>query len=253
MNKKVAILALIVLPTLIFAQTSGKISGIVTDENGVALGGANVLLVGTSQGTATDADGQYYVLDVPVGDYSVRVQYIGYVTHTIDNVHVSADLTTWLDYRLTVAALEGEEVTVTAEKPIINLNATNTNRIIDAETIANLPIRNVQNLVNLQTGVVDGHVRGSRTGDNAYYVDGVLVRNQWNGGNITNGISRSGTQEISVQTGGFSAEYGSANGGVVNITSKSGGNTWSGSVEYVTDLGSTDGGTNKNGLYSFGY
>ncbi|MCK5332162.1 MAG: hypothetical protein KAK01_12175, partial [Candidatus Marinimicrobia bacterium] len=110
----------------------------------------------------------------------------------------------------------------------------------------------MQNLVNLQTGVVDGHVRGSRVGDNAYYVDGVLVRNQWNGGNLTNGISRSGTQEVSVQTGGFSAEYGSANGGVVNITSKSGGSTWLGSVEYVTSLGS-DPGTDPDAIYDFGY
>ncbi|MFH1851362.1 MAG: TonB-dependent receptor [Candidatus Neomarinimicrobiota bacterium] len=252
MRKYVALLALIVLPTLVLAQTSGKISGVVTDENGAPLGGANVLLVGTTQGTATDADGQYYVMDVQVGVYSVRAQYIGYKALTVDNLHVSADLTTWLDFSLEVAALEGEEVTVTAEKPIINLNATNTNRIIDSEVIENLPLRNVQALVNLQTGVVDGHVRGSRDGDNAYYVDGVLVRNQWNGGNITNGISQSGTQEVSVQTGGFSAEYGSANGGVVNITSKSGGSAWTGSFEYVTDLGSSPG-TDPDALYSYGY
>ncbi len=252
MRKSVALLVLVVLPTLIFAQTSGKISGVITDENGNPLGGANVLLVGTTQGTATDADGQYYILNVSVGTYSVRAEYIGYKAFTVDNIHVSADLTTWLDFQLEVAALEGEEVTVTAEKPIVNLNATNTNRIIETEVIQNLPLRNVQNLVDLQTGVVDGHVRGSRVGDNAYYVDGVLVRNQWNGGNITNGISRSGTQEVSVQTGGFSAEYGSANGGVVNITSKSGGSKWTGSLEYITDFGVSPG-TNANAIYSYGY
>lgn len=252
MNKKAAVLALIVLPALIFAQTSGKVSGVVTDENGAPLAGANVLLVGTTQGTATDAEGQYYLLDVPVGVYSVRSQYIGYKAYQVDNVHVSADLTTWLDFKLEVAALAGEEVVVTAEKPIINLTSTNTNRIIDSEVIENLPLRNVQSLVNLQTGVVDGHVRGSRTGDNAYYVDGVLVRNNWSGGNLTAGISKSGTQEVSVQTGGFSAEYGSANGGVVNITSKSGSDKWTGSFEYVTDVGA-ESGKNKDGLYSFGY
>ncbi len=252
MRKSVALLVLIVLPTLIFAQTSGKLSGVITDENGNPLAGANVLLVGTTQGTATDADGQYYILNVPVGTYSVRTEYIGYKTFTVDNVHVSADLTTWLDFNLEVAALEGEEVTVTAEKPIVNLNATNTNRIIETEVIENLPLRNVQSLVDLQTGVVDGHVRGSRVGDNAYYVDGVLVRNQWNGGNITNGISRSGTQEVSVQTGGFSAEYGSANGGVVNITSKSGGSKWAGSLEFVTDVGASPG-VDADAIYSWGY
>ena len=253
MKRLFVLLAVVVIPTMLLAQTSGKIAGMVKNADGQALVGANVLVDGTTFGSATDANGQYYILDVPVGTYTVRSEYIGYKATSVSNVRVSADLTTKLDFTLEVSAVTGQEVNVTAERPIINQNATNTNRIIETEVVEALPVRNVTDVVDLQTGVVNGHVRGGRTGDNAYYVDGVLVRNNWNGNNLTGSLSQSGTQEISVQTGGFTAEYGNANGGVVNVVSKTGGSKFSGSAEYVSDLGSTTGGTDKNTLYSYGY
>lgn len=253
MKKLIALAALVLFPMFVFAQTAGKISGTVTGEDGTPLAGANVLVVGTSYGAATDENGQFYILDVPVGQYAIRAEYIGYTSTIMENVRVSADLTTEVNFVLSVAAVEGEAVTVTAERPIIQKNATNTNRIIDSEVIEALPMRGVENIVDLQSGVVDGHVRGGRTGDNAYYIDGVLVRNVWNGENLTNSITQSGTEEVSVQTGGFSAEYGNANGGVVNVTSKTGGSKFSGSAEIITDIGTTDPGSEQNALYSYGY
>lgn len=253
MKRLAVLVAVIVLPATLLAQTSGKISGVVKNADGQALVGANVLVEGSTLGAATDANGQYYILDVPVGTYTVRAEYIGYKAMSISNIRVSADLTTTVDFTLEVSAVAGEEVQVTAERPIINKNATNTNRIIETEVVEALPIRDVTDVVDLQTGVVNGHVRGGRTGDNAYYVDGVLVRNNWNGNNLTDALSQRGTQEISVQTGGFTAEYGNANGGIVNVVSKTGASKFSGSAEFVTDLGSKTAGTDKNALYNYGY
>lgn len=252
MKKLFLFLTIVTFPVIVMAQTSGKLSGSVTSPDGEALAGANILVSGTSYGAASDENGRYYILDVPVGNYSVQAQYIGYKTLTIDNVQVNADLTTVLDYQLDVATVEGEAVTVTAERPLVNRSATNTTQIIDSEVIRALPLRDVTSVVNLQTGVVDGHFRGGRSGDNAYYIDGVLVKNRWTGGNLTSSLSQSGTEQISVQAGGFSAEYGGANGGVINVATKSGGDNVSGSVEMVQDLGSTTPGTDKDAMYSYG-
>lgn len=252
MKKLFLFITLAVFPAIIIAQTSGKLAGSVTNASGEALAGANVLVTGTNLGGATDENGRYYILDVPVGVFSVEAQYIGYKTLTIDNVRINADLTTVLDMQLEVAAVEGEKVTVTAERPLINRSATNTNQIVDSEVIEALPLRDVSSVVNLQSGVVDGHVRGGRSGDNAYYIDGVLVKNRWSGGNLTSSLSYTGTEQISVQAGGFSAEYGGANGGIINVATKSGSDNISGGVEMVQDLGTTTPGTDKNAMYSYG-
>ncbi len=252
MKRVIALLSLVVLPVIIFAQTSGKLSGVVNSATGAPLAGANVVLEGTSMGAATDEDGQYFILDVPVGTYSVRADYIGYKTHTVNNIRVSVGLTTGLNFSLQVAAVAGEEVTVTAERPLINLNATNTTAIIDKQTVQALPMRDITDAVDLQAGVVDGHVRGARTGDNAYYVDGVLLRDTWTGTNLTNGLSQRSVGEISVQQGGLTAEYGNANGGVMLVTTETGGSKWTGSAEFVTDLGSSTAGVEQNKLYSYG-
>lgn len=252
MKKLTIFLTTAAFPVMVLAQTSGKLAGSITSADGEALAGANVIVVGTSIGSAADDNGRYYLLDVPVGAHSVQASYIGYKTLTVDNVRVNPDLTTVLDFALDVAAVEGETVTVTAERPLVNKTATNTTQIMDAETIASLPLRSVTSMVDLTTGVVDGHFRGGRSEDNAYYIDGVLVKNRWSGGNLTSSLSKSSMAQVSVQAGGFSAEYGNANGGVVNVTTKSGQDRISGGVEMVQDLGSTDAGEDKDKLYSYG-
>ncbi len=252
MKRAIALLSLVVLPVMIFAQTSGKLAGVVTSDDGTPLGGANVVIEGTTMGAASDEDGRYFVLDVPVGTYSVRADYIGYKTHTVGNIRVSVGLTTGLDFALEVAAVEGEEVTVVRERPLINLNASNTIAILDKEMIQALPMRDITDAIDLQAGVVDGHVRGAREGDNAYYLDGVLLKDVWTGNNLTNGISQRSVGEILLQQGGMTAEYGNANGGVMLVTTETGGNRWTGSAEFVTDLGSTTAGTSQDKMYSYG-
>jgi hypothetical protein len=192
------------------------LSGIVSSD-GEPLVGANILISGTSYGAASDVSGQYYLVDVPVGTYTVEAQYIGYKKLAIGAVRVNANLTTELNFNLEVAAVEGEEISVTAERPLIQKNATNSTAIIDQEVVKALPIRNVGDIVALQAGAVGGNIRGSRSTDNAYYVDGVLMKNDWSGGNLVASLSQKSMQEIAFQAGGFSAEYGGANGGLLML------------------------------------
>ena len=86
---------LIMIPTLALAGINGKISGTVIDaETGDPLAGTNVLVVGTSLGASTDANGKFNILRVPVGTYSVKAAFIGYADLTYENIKVSSDLTT---------------------------------------------------------------------------------------------------------------------------------------------------------------
>ena len=249
--KRITLILMLLIPAFILSQTSGKLSGIVSSD-GEPLVGANILIDGTSFGAASDVSGQYYIVDVPVGTYTVEAQYIGYKKLAVEAVRVNANLTTELNFNLEVAAVEGEEISVTAERPLIQKNATNSTAIIDQEVVRALPIRNVGDIVALQAGAVGGNIRGSRSTDNAYYVDGVLMKNDWSGGNLVASLSQKSMQEIAFQAGGFSAEYGGANGGVVNVATNSGGEKISGSFEYLSDLGSTSPGTDPNALYSYG-
>ena len=253
MRKLRILIALFILPTIMFAQsTTAKLAGVVTDGDGNPLIGANVVVEGSNLGAATDELGRYYILDVPVGSYDLRAEYIGYTTVVESGVRTSVGFTTTVDFNLAVASVAGEAVTVTRERPLINPNATNTTRVVDKELIDAFAVRGVQNIVNLQTGVVNGYFRGSRSGDSRYYVDGVPVKDVYSGGNILSGNSQAALQEVSVQTGGFSAEYGGANGGIVNITTKTGGSAWSSRVGLETSVGS-DPGTDPDKLYTDGY
>ena len=253
MRKLRMLIALVLLPTMMFAQsTTAKLAGVVADADGNPLVGANVVVEGSNLGAATDELGRYYILDVPVGSYDLRAEYIGYTTVIESGVRTSVGFTTTVDFNLEVAAVAGQAVTVTRERPLINPNATNTTRVVDKELIDAFAVRGVSNIVNLQTGVVNGYFRGSRSGDSRYYVDGVPVKDVYGGGNLLNGNSQAALQEISVQTGGFSAEYGGANGGIVNITTKTGGSDWSSRVGVESSLGA-DAGTDPDKLYTDGY
>ena len=248
------LLTVFVLSTAIIAQTANaKLAGIVTDGDGNALVGANVLVEGSDLGAATDELGRYFILDVPVGTYTVRAEYIGYKTYVESNVKTSVGFTTTVDFAMDVASVSGEEVTVVRERKLVNTNATNTTRVVDKELIDNFAVRGVSNIVNLQAGVVNGFFRGSRSADNKYFIDGVPVKDLFGGGNFTGQVSQEALQEVSVQAGGASSEYGGANGGVINLTTRAGGSKWEFGVNYLTSIGDTEYSTSKSKLYSDGY
>jgi outer membrane receptor protein involved in Fe transport len=242
---------------MIFAGETGKVMGTVTDKaNGNLLPGVNVVLEGTSMGAATDEDGDFYILNVPPGLYNVKLSYIGYAVITIENIRVTRDLTTNLYIvELSSEAIAGQEITVIADKPLIEINATNEVRVIRSEDIKNLPIRGVANIVALQTSVVqDGgnlHVRGGRAEEVGFYVDGVNVSDPFSL-TRTGSIPNISIEEVSFQAGGFGAEYGSANAGIVNTSTKTGRDRLQFTGESLSDIGATAPSTDRNKLYSYG-
>lgn len=203
------------------AQTSGKLSGVVKSADGEPLIGVNVLVVGTELGAATDLDGSYFILNVRAGTYSLQFEYLGYQTRVVEDVRVSADKTTRIDAVLSPETITGQEVVVTAEKPLVEFSVTSTVATVTSEDIALLPVQSLDDIVNLQAGVIDGHFRGGRLGEVQYQVDGVTVNNPYDN-KSTLRLDRSVLEEVQVVSGTFDAKYGQAMSGVVNAVLKSG-------------------------------
>jgi outer membrane receptor protein involved in Fe transport len=238
-----------------FGAVTGKISGTVRDgETGEALFPANIIVEETVMGAASRPEGDYFIINVPPGTYTVRAKMMGYRDVVVENVTVMANFTTTVDFaleRTTVAVLE--PITVSAERPLIQPDVTATTRFITSQDIENLPTRGYQEAAYLQTGVVafslqpdfditDSesqnqpllNIRGGRYNEVAYYVDGFSQQDPLTGLSST-AINQSAIQEVTVLTGGFNAEYGRIMSGAVNVITKEGGSNYQGSFEAVTD------------------
>lgn len=254
-KKATVVLALLIFPLSVFAQTTGKISGQVTDaETDQLLPGTNIIIEGTSMGASANEDGHYVILNVPPGLYTIKASFIGYAPYTVKNVQVSAGLTKFQDFALRPQALQQGEVVVTAERPIIEPSATNKTYVTRSEDISSMPIRSVNEVVGVQAGVVQSggnlHVRGGRAENVAYYVDGVYQVNPYNGRNAAQ-VSTNALEEISYQAGGFNAEFGDATAGIINTTTKTGGSKFQFHGEAITDEFMGSGGDPF--AYSYGY
>lgn len=202
------------------AGTTGKIAGNVKDKaTGESLIGVNIILLGTNMGASTNFDGDYFIINIPPGTYEVRFSLIGYSSQIIQNVRVSADQTTRIDMELSQQAIEMQDIVVSAEKPIVRKDLTSTESKISGDDISLLPIEDVQSVVNLQAGVVDGHFRGGRTNEVKYLIDGVSVNDVFSG-DFSLQAEVNSIEEVQVLTGTFNAEYGEALSGVVNQITK---------------------------------
>ena len=220
MNRLITVLFFfLMIPGIALAGTTGKLKGKVTDQQtGEALIGANVIIVGSSFGAATDINGEYTILNLLAGTYEVKFSYIGYSSATVTNIRINSDLTTELNMDLAPEGIQVGEVLVTAEKVLVNKYNTNANRITTSEDIDALPIRGVQNIVGLTAGVVvqdnTVFIRGGRQDEVGFYLEGTSVTDPMVGGNRVT-LSSDALEELSVQSGGYTAEFGGANSGII--------------------------------------
>ena len=211
------------------AGNTGKIAGVIKDaQTGEELVGASVVIEGTNQGAATNIDGYYVILNISPGTYTLSVSAVGYTKKRIENVRVSIDLTTTIDLQLSSTVLNvGEEVVAVAERPMVQKDLTAKTAVVGNEAIAALPVTEVTQVLNLQAGFVAGSLRGGRSGEVAYWIDGVPVTDQFNGSQVVE-VNKNIVQELQLVSGAFNAEYGQAMSGIVNIATKEGGQKFSG-------------------------
>ncbi len=206
---------------------AGKIAGrVVEAETGDPLIGATVYIEEIGQGAVVAPDGSYAIINVAPGVYTVRASMMGFGTVRQGEVRVSIDRTTRVDFELSVEVIQGEEIFIIATRPIIEVDRTTSASYVDSESIANLPVQEISDLLQLQSGVTYDsqgrlHMRGGRSGEVAYLVDGIPVTNQYSGGSKIE-IENNWIQELQVISGVFNAEYGQAQSGVINIVTKTG-------------------------------
>ena len=205
----------------LFGQTAGKVRGIVTDEaSGEALVGTNVLIDGTDLGAATDENGEYFILNVAPGTYTMRAEIIGYKTTVELNVRVYIDLTTTVNFATAVEAVAGEAVEVLAKRPLVQPDVAGTVINVSGSDIENIPVRSVGDFISQQAGVEPGMtIRGSGINETAFVVDGISTRGGRDG-TPTTAIALTSVDELQIQTGGMSASVGNARGGAINIVTK---------------------------------
>ena len=247
---------LIFFVSFAIAGTDGTVRGKVLDIEGEPLPGAQVYIAELGVGTMTDVDGNYILLNLEVGSYDVTVSMIGFATQIIQGVGVVMDQTVWLNFAMQVEAIEGEVINVRAQKELVEKGSTSKKITISKEAIEALPIRDVADLYSLQSGVVkveagthggipdmeergleEVHVRGGRSGEIAYMIDGLYIRNPIFGG-IGNGtrLNIFAIKEFDFQPGGFNAEYGDAMSAVSNMHTNRGGKEFQYKFKYETSL-----------------
>ncbi len=224
---------------VLFAS-NGKITGKVAEnETGSPAIGVNVILVDTYLGSATDENGRFTILNIPPGTYSIRVDAIGFATITMKDVRVTTAQTTELSFILEEAVIEGQEVTVIAERPLVQKDLTASQRVTTAKEIEDMPVESFLGVLTTHAGVSQSaggalHVRGGRSNEVGYYIDGVSVSNPFYTNSLAVSVSNKALEEMKLVSGAFNAEYGNAMSGVVNVTIKDGGKNYDGSLSYYT-------------------
>ncbi|MGB5894694.1 MAG: carboxypeptidase-like regulatory domain-containing protein, partial [Ignavibacteriaceae bacterium] len=256
-------LSLLILTSSAFAQTGvGKISGKILDaDTREPLIGANIIILNTNLGAATDIDGSYFILNITPATYNVKVSYVGYAPKTIQGVRIVANLTYELNVDLSTDFTLPE--IVVEDTKFFEAKSTNTVKVIDSDQIARLPVKGITNIVGLQSGVViqegstnagegaggvdgnaDINVRGGRASETLFIVDGVPQTNIFTGTNRVQ-VSDDAIDQVSFQIGGYEAKYGQAQSGIVNITTKSGQANYNVFADVITSEFTDDYGFNQ--------
>jgi hypothetical protein len=212
--------SLIILFDLLFAANVGKIVGRITDlESGKPLIGANVIIEDIYQGSTTDESGDFSILNVHPGSYTISISYIGYEIVSQVGLKVNSDKTTHIDKALKKEVIKGSIVTVIAEAPLIDKSNTASKHIVTSEMIAKQPIQDIRDVLETQAGIFQNTFRGDSRAQSVFFINGISTNSGLFSDNFT-GFNLSAIQEISVMTGGYSAEYGEARAAVVNVVEK---------------------------------
>lgn len=239
-----AIVCLLILPASLLAQTTGGLVGRVTDESDAVLPGATITaespaLQGT-RSTSSDVSGWFRLMLLPPGVYKVTFALEGFATEVVEGVAVNLDRETSLTQVMKLAKT-AETLTVVADAAVVDTSSTTLGANLDARAIESLPTgRNYSSVVQVVPGVASDAnpenqgqstitVYGSSGAENTFYIDGVNTTGVEYGFQGKD-LNFEFIQEIDVKTGGYEAEFGKSTGGIINVITKSGGNTFHGDI-----------------------
>jgi len=247
MHPRRSILVALALAVIVFAwmplahaqaNITGTIRGGVTDDTGNFLPGATVELSSAALGSAnrsaiTNAEGNFTINGLPVGVYSMTVTMIGYRPVEFVQIVVNPDETRVFNIKLPEGL--SEKITVQAERPVVDTSNTSSKEVVDATYVNRLPLisRRYQQILTLFPGVSNDqgftlaqfHVNGGRVTQNGFRLDGATI-NDFTTGTFGLNVNQNSIERFEMNTSGFQPEYGENSGGIANIITKSGTNTY---------------------------
>ena len=253
--------------SLLNAQlTTGKIEGYVRDtDTGSPLAGVQITVDGTRLGNITNSDGYYFILNVPPGLQTITAAFTGYQKTSVSDQRILAGQTMTVDFTLSSTVIEIEGIVVEgASEILVPRDNTVTKQRISSEAIEQLASQDLKSILELQAGVATGgegglsrelRIRGGRPGEEALIVDGIMVRNhtsdplngddaQWwidtqdnfqATSSIPLELASGSVEQVDIITGGWQAEYGNVQSGIINIVTKTGGQKLKGKVRMTSD------------------
>lgn len=250
---KITVVLLLIFSVCIFAQGQrGKLAGrVIDDKSHEPLIGANVIIEGTTLGAATDINGKYVILNVPAGSHSVTASLIGFGKVRKTEVEIEIDRTTELNFSLKDASVQLDQVTIVAERHKIIKDQTSTATTLSENQLKAAPIEGLRGALDLSSSFQKSSngnysVRGSGSYEINFQINGIEQVTSSTVAPASSSIAEKsdnswkydvnplGVQQMQLITGGFSAEYGNAQAGVVKVALKEGAPKFTGEfrVEY---------------------
>lgn len=151
--KRLLVLVFVLLPSFLVAQTTGKIAGRVVDAaTGAGIPGANIVILGTPRGAASDLDGNYFILNIEPGVYTVIASFVGYETKRVEGVRVGVDRTATVNFSMAEDNALSQEVVIQANKTLVEVDRTSSSAKIGGEQISSLPVDSFLETIGLQAG-----------------------------------------------------------------------------------------------------
>ena len=152
MIKRALCIFCLISPTILLGGETGKITGRITDsQTGNPLIGVNILFQGMNIGTSTDELGDYILINIPAARYTITASYIGYKSINMTDVVINADRTTVVDFQMEISAVEGQEIVVHAERPVIVKDQTASTITLDEQAFSDMPVRSEEHTSELQS------------------------------------------------------------------------------------------------------
>lgn len=222
------------------AQLFGTLSGKITDaDNKDALFSATVRIIGTYYGAVSDEDGKFRIEGIKPGDYTIQVNYVGYVEKVFTGVRISGGKEKVLNVELSSQVNSFETVTVVGQKQLVKLDGGDSRVTVQRKEIADMNVRDVQEVVAMQAGVsktTDGlQIRGARVYETQYVVDNITAQDPLAGTGFGVNVASGSVSEIELVTGGSGAEYGDGSAGVISTVIREGSEKFEFSLDYQSD------------------
>lgn len=217
----------------------GKIVGRVTSTSGDGLAANVIVLENHSMGARCDESGNFTIANVPVGTYTLKAIIPGYARVTKTAVAVDAGKIVTVNFSLATEAVQVATVEVSGGRSLshVELKSSSTKSTIDSKSLKTLPVDTFKEAIAIKPGIVAQagqlHVRGGRSGEISYQVDGMRITDPLNGGSSDLSTAAVGSSDIII--GGLDAQYGNAQSGVINTRTQEGDFKYSGNIQFSTD------------------